>query len=131
MDQQLVDRVWEYLNAGQTVDVEALDALYDPEFASVRCDAGRVVTVTKDRCLAGFRALRAQGCTAGGTLDDVRVLAAGVHDGHGAVVVRRVRDGAAVLHTFVWRREDGRWGALLREFTFDEDAGTPAAGVTA
>ncbi|WP_405014514.1 nuclear transport factor 2 family protein [Kitasatospora sp. NBC_01539] len=131
MDQQLVDRVWEYLNAGQAADVEALDALYDPEFASVRCDAGRVVTVAKDRCLAGFRALRAQGCTVGGTLDDVRLLAARVHDGHGAVVVRRVRDGAAVLHTLVWRREGGRWGTLLREFTFDEAGGTPAGGITA
>lgn len=122
MDQSLVDRMQEYLNAGLAMDVDALDALYDPEFENVRCDeAGQVVILGKDAFMGRFRMLRELGQTVGEAIDDVRHLATTVYGPHGAIVVRRVKDGSPVLYTFVWRREDGRWTTLLREFTFDKD----------
>ncbi|MEU7029121.1 nuclear transport factor 2 family protein [Streptomyces sp. NPDC046275] len=124
MDQALVERMWEYLNAGLAMDVEALDAIYDPHFENVRCDEdGRVVTLAKEQFMARFRALRDRGVKIGEALDDVRLLATSVYDGHGSVVMRRVRDGEPVLYTFVWRQEGGRWSTLLREFTYEKDLG--------
>ncbi|WOX23739.1 nuclear transport factor 2 family protein [Streptomyces solicathayae] len=122
MDQSLVDRMWEYLNAGLAMDVEGLDALYDPGFENVRFDEeGRVVTLTKDQFMARFRALRDQGMKVGESLDDLSLLATSVYDGHGSIIVRRVKDDVPVLYNFVWRRQDGRWTTLVREFTFHKD----------
>ncbi|MFD9367136.1 nuclear transport factor 2 family protein [Streptomyces sp. NPDC060020] len=122
MNQSLVDRMWEYMNAGLAMDVERLDALYDPSFENIRFDEeGQVVTLTKDQFMARFRALRDQGSKVGESLDDVRLLATSVYDGHGSIIMRRVDEGVPVLYNFVWRRQDGRWTTLLREFTFHKD----------
>lgn len=122
VNQSLVDRMWEYLNAGLAMDVEGLDALYDPSFENIRFDEeGQVVTLTKDQFMARFRALRDQGLKVGESLDDVRLLATSVYDGHGSIIMRRVKEGVPVLYNFVWRWQDGRWTTLLREFTFHKD----------
>ncbi|MFF3861359.1 hypothetical protein [Streptomyces sp. NPDC002209] len=122
MNQSLVDRMWEYMNAGLAMDVERLDALYDPSFENIRFDEeGQVVTLTKDQFMARFRALRDQGLKVGESLDDVRLLATSVYDGHGSIIMRRVDEGVPVLYNFVWRWQDGRWATLLREFTFHKD----------
>ncbi|GAA1169118.1 hypothetical protein F4556_003117 [Kitasatospora gansuensis] len=122
MDQTLVDRMWEYLNAGLAMDVEALDALYDPEFENVRFDgAGLVVTLVKEQFMARFRALGAQGQRVGETLDGVSFLATTEYGDQGTIVMRRVEGGLPALYTFVWRRENGRWTTLVREFTFERD----------
>ncbi|MFF4098759.1 nuclear transport factor 2 family protein [Streptomyces sp. NPDC001903] len=122
MNQSLVDRMWEYMNAGLAMDVERLDALYDPSFENIRFDEeGQVVTLTKDQFMARFRALRDRGLKVGESLDDVRLLATSVYDGHGSIIMRRVEEGVPVLYNFVWRWQDGRWTTLLREFTFHKD----------
>lgn len=122
MDQSLVERMWEYLNAGLAMDVEALDALYDPDFENIRCDeSGQVVTLTKDEFMARFRALRDQGQRVGETVDDVRFLATTVYGGQGTIVMHRLEEGVPARYNFVWQWEDGRWATLVREFTFERD----------
>ncbi|WP_405760854.1 nuclear transport factor 2 family protein [Streptomyces sp. NBC_00045] len=122
MDQSLVERMREYLNAGLAMDVEALDALYDPDFENIRCDeAGQVVILTKGQFMARFRALREQGQRIGERVDDVRFLATTVYGGQGTIVMHRINEGVPVLYNFVWRWEDGGWTTLVREFTFDKD----------
>ncbi|MER5865696.1 nuclear transport factor 2 family protein [Kitasatospora sp. NPDC002040] len=132
MDQALVDRMREYLDAGLAMDVEALDALYDPEFENVRFDPeGRVVTLVKDQFMARFRALRAQGQRIGETLDDVTFLTTSEYGGQGTIVMRRVPEGVPTLYTFVWRRDQDGWGTLVREFSFERDLGGLLAMVRA
>ncbi|MGW5418632.1 nuclear transport factor 2 family protein [Streptomyces sp. NPDC003943] len=122
MNQSLVDRMWEYLNAGLAMDVDALDALYDPGFENIRFDEeGQVVTLTKNQFMGRFRALRDQGLKVGESLDDVSLLATSVYDGHGTIIMRRAEEGVPVLYNFVWRCQEGRWTTLLREFTFHKD----------
>ncbi|MGW8763518.1 hypothetical protein ACWGN5_13555 [Streptomyces sp. NPDC055815] len=123
MDQTLVDRMRAYMDAGLAMDVEALDALYDPAFENVRCDEeGRTVTLTKDMFMGRFRALKAQGASIGESVDDASFLATSTYDAYGSIVMRRVKDGLPVLYTFVWRRAPhGGWGTLLREFTYEKD----------
>lgn len=114
MDQSLVDRTLDYLSAGPARDVAALDAVCAPGFESVRCDgAGRVVTVSRAEFMARVRAPRAQE-----RVGDISVLVTSEYDGgQGVVIVRRVQGGVPVLCTFIWRREEGKWTTLLREFT--------------
>ncbi|AJF65919.1 DUF4440 domain-containing protein [Streptomyces vietnamensis] len=123
MDQTLVDRMRTYLDAGLAMDVEALDALYDPAFENVRCDEeGLTVTLTKDMFMNRFRALKAQGRNVGESVDDATFLATGAFGAYGWIVVHRVKDGLPVLYTFVWQRDPrGGWGTLLREFTYEKD----------
>ncbi|MBT2468124.1 nuclear transport factor 2 family protein [Streptomyces sp. ISL-66] len=122
MDQSLVERMREYLNAGLAMDVEALDALYDPDFENIRCDeAGQVVTLTKGEFMARFRALRDQGQRVGETVDDVRFLATTVYGDQGSIVMHRLEDGVPARYNFVWHREGSRWATLVREFTFERD----------
>ncbi|MFE5593741.1 hypothetical protein [Streptomyces sp. NPDC056549] len=123
MDQTLVDRMRSYLDAGLAMDVEALDALYDPAFENVRCDEeGLAVTLTKDMFMSRFRALKAQGVSVGESVDDATFLTTSTYDGYGSVVMHRVKEGLPVLYTFVWRRDpQGGWGTLLREFTYEKD----------
>ncbi|MFE6848297.1 hypothetical protein [Streptomyces sp. NPDC057686] len=122
VNRSLVNRMGEYLNAGLAMDVEWLDALYDSSFENIRFDEdGQVVTLTKNQFMARFRALREQGLKVGESLDEVRLLATSVYDGHGSIIMRRVQEGVPVLYNFVWRWQDGRWTTLLREFTFHKD----------
>ncbi|MER5201802.1 hypothetical protein [Streptomyces sp. NPDC002825] len=123
MDETLVDRMRAYLGAGLAMDVEALDAMYDPAFENVRCDEeGRTVTLTKDMFMGRFRALRERGVSVGESVDDATFLTTSTYDTYGSIVMRRVKDGLPVLYTFVWRRApDGGWGTLLREFTYEKD----------
>ncbi|MFI9328286.1 nuclear transport factor 2 family protein [Kitasatospora sp. NPDC052868] len=122
MDQQLVERMREYLDAGLAMDVEALDALYDEEFENLRVDgAGRSVTLTKARFMARFRAMKEQGVTVGESIDDVTFVATTAYGGVGSIIMRREEGGVPALYNFVWRQEDGRWTTLLREFTVDRD----------
>ncbi|MFE7601595.1 hypothetical protein [Streptomyces sp. NPDC057494] len=147
MDQTLVDRMRSYLDAGLAMDVEALDALYDPAFENVRCDEeGLAVTLTKDMFMSRFRALKTQGVSVGESVDDATFLTTSTYDGYGSVVMHRVKEGLPVLYTFVWRRDpQGGWGTLLREFTYEKDishlvqimetagansTGAPSAGAT-
>ncbi|MFI1104965.1 hypothetical protein [Streptomyces melanogenes] len=127
MDQSLVDRTLDYLSAGAAGDVAALDAVHDPGFENIRCDgAGRVVALSRAAFLSRAGAPRERG-RAGERMGDIGFLATSEYDGHGAVIVRRVQGGAPVLCTFVWRREEGEWTTLLREFTFAPDAVPDAA----
>ncbi|WP_426364622.1 hypothetical protein [Streptomyces sp. E-08] len=123
MDQTLVDRMRGYLDAGLAMDVETLDALYDPAFENVRCDEeGLAVTLTKDMFMSRFRALKARGVSVGESVDDATFLTTSTYDGYGSVVMHRVKEGLPVLYTFVWRRDpQGGWGTLLREFTYEKD----------
>ncbi|OAR26637.1 hypothetical protein A8W25_31585 [Streptomyces sp. ERV7] len=116
MDQSLVDRTLDYLSAGLAGDTRALDAVCDPGFENIRCDeAGRVVTLTRARFLSGFQTPGRQAYEKAGAISP---LVTSEYDGHGTVVVRRVQGSVPVLHTLVWRREEGEWRTLLREFTF-------------
>ncbi|MFC9394163.1 hypothetical protein ACFTWS_13520 [Streptomyces sp. NPDC057027] len=123
MDQTLVDRMRTYLDAGLAMDVEALDALYDPAFENVRCDEeGLTVTLTKDMFMSRFRALKEQGVSVGESVDDATFLITSTYGEYGSIVVHRVKDGLPVLYTFVWQRAPhGGWGTLLREFTYEKD----------
>ncbi|GAA1079466.1 MULTISPECIES: hypothetical protein [Kitasatospora] len=122
MDRSLVARMREYLNAGLAMDVEALDVLYDPGFENIRVDeAGQVAILTKEQFMTRFRTLRDQGQRVGEDIDDVRFLATSEHGDQGTVVMHRVQHGVPIRYGFVWRREDGRWTTLLREFTFEKD----------
>ncbi|MFJ7160091.1 nuclear transport factor 2 family protein [Streptomyces sp. NPDC101118] len=122
LDESLVARMWEYLHAGLAMDVETLDALYDPEFTNIRADgAGRTVTLTKAQFMSRFRALRARGERVGESVDDIRFVATTVCDDQGTIVMRRAEDDAPALYLYVWRRRDGQWSTLVREFTFEHD----------
>ncbi|MEV8100716.1 nuclear transport factor 2 family protein [Kitasatospora sp. NPDC085879] len=122
MDQSLVERMQEYLNAGLAMDVEALDALYDPDFENIRIDeAGQVAILTKEQFMTRFRTLRDQGQRVGASIDDVRFLATSEHGSQGTIIVHRVQQGVPTRYSFVWRREDGQWTTLLCEFTFEKD----------
>ncbi|MFJ4678086.1 nuclear transport factor 2 family protein [Kitasatospora sp. NPDC088783] len=122
LDGTLVARMREYLAAGAATDLEALEALYDEEFENLRIDeAGRVARLTKAHFMGRFRALAARGEAVGGSTEDVRFLATTRHGDQGTVVVYRCEDGVPARYTFVWRRADGRWATLLREFTFERD----------
>ncbi|MGW2399522.1 hypothetical protein ACWCYY_23465 [Kitasatospora sp. NPDC001664] len=122
MDQALVDRMWRYLHAGLAMDLEALDALYDPEFENLRVDrSGLSVRLVKEQFMHRFRALRAEGRVIGDSLADVSFLATTVRADHGSIVMRREEDGVPTLYDFTWRREGGRWTTLLRELTVEQD----------
>ncbi|MFD7559876.1 MULTISPECIES: hypothetical protein [unclassified Streptomyces] len=122
MYEQLVERMREYLDAGLALDVDRLDALYDPGFENLRTDeAGRSVTLTKAQFMARFRALREQGRRLGDSVDDVTFPGATAWGDQASVVMRRVEDGVPALYQFVWRMEDGRPTTLIREFTFEKD----------
>ncbi|WP_198035170.1 DUF4440 domain-containing protein [Streptacidiphilus rugosus] len=122
VDESLVDRMREYLNAGLAMDVEALDALYDPSFENIRVDeAGQVAVITKDQFMTHRRGLRDQGARVGESIDDVRFLATSVHGEQGTIIMHRVQQGIPVRYSFVWRRDGDRWATILREFSFDRD----------
>ncbi|NUR30835.1 MAG: hypothetical protein HOV83_34140 [Catenulispora sp.] len=122
MNEALVDAMGSYLKAGLEMDVDALDAFYDPEFENVRVDqAGRTITLTKDAFMSRFRALREQGQRIGESIDDASFPATTDLGDQAAIVMRRVKDGVPVFYTFVWRVEDGRPTTILRELTFDQD----------
>ncbi|WP_412544192.1 hypothetical protein R8Z50_17365 [Longispora sp. K20-0274] len=122
MDQALVDSMWQYLNAGLAMDVDALETLYDPTFENLRYDeAGRTVTLTRAQFMARFRALRASGQTVGDALDDVEFVATSHYGDNASIIMRRTKDGEPVLYNFVWRLEAGRPVAIVREFTQERD----------
>ncbi len=122
MDEALVGRMREYLAAGLEMDVETLDALYDPEFENVRVDeAGQVVVLTKADFMTRFRGLRERGARVGDSTDDVRFVAISRHGDQGTVVMYREEGGIQARYSYVWRWEGGRWTTLLREFTFEKD----------
>ena len=80
-----------------------------------------MITLTKDQFMARFRALREQGQKVGESIDDITFPATSVFGDSGAVVMRRVEEGAPALYTFIWRLEDGEPTTILREFTFEKD----------
>ncbi|MFI9786308.1 nuclear transport factor 2 family protein [Kitasatospora sp. NPDC051984] len=123
MDETLVERMRAYLAAGLAMDVDALDALYDSEFENVRVDeAGRSVVLTKADFMARFRSLREQGMRVGDSIDDVRFVATSRHGDQGTVIMYRTEGGGDLArYSYVWRRENGQWTTLLREFTFERD----------
>ncbi|MFJ5229054.1 nuclear transport factor 2 family protein [Kitasatospora sp. NPDC088391] len=122
MDETLVARMREYLDAGLAMDLDTLEAMYDPEFENVRTDTrGQVAVLTKAHFMARFRALQAQGTPIGEDTDDVRFLHTSLDGDRGTLVMHREQDGEAGRYLFVWRREHGRWTTLLREYTFERD----------
>ncbi|MFJ1758580.1 nuclear transport factor 2 family protein [Kitasatospora sp. NPDC088134] len=122
MDETLVARMRAYLAAGLTMDLDTLDAMYDPEFENVRTDEqGQVAVLTKAHFMARFRALQAQGTPIGEDVDDVRFLHTALDGDRGTLVMHREQDGEPGRYLFVWRRENGRWTTLLREYTFERD----------
>ncbi|MFD7259224.1 hypothetical protein [Streptomyces sp. NPDC059874] len=122
MYEQLVERMREYLDAGLALDIDRLDALYDPEFENLRTDeAGRSVTLTKAQFMDRFRALREQGERLGDSVDDVTFPGATVWGDQASVIMRRAENGVPALYHFVWRLEGGRPTTLVREFTFEKD----------
>ncbi|WP_029289895.1 hypothetical protein [Cellulomonas sp. HZM] len=136
----LVDAMQDYLDAGVTMDLARLDAVYDDEFENLRIDqAGQVVRITKPQLMARFGQLAAQGLTME-PADDASFPTTTVVGDTGIVVMRRVKDGRPVLYAFVWRMRDDRPTTMLRELTFEEDLtalvrmieeATRAAGATA
>ncbi|MEV5973418.1 hypothetical protein [Streptomyces sp. NPDC051921] len=124
MEQLLVTRMRAYLDAGLALDVDRLDALYDPAFTNVRVDlGGRTVVLTKADFMGRFRALKEAGQSLGDSVDDVTFPHAGLCGDLGSVVMHRVEDGVPALYQFVWRVEGGRPTTLLREYTFERDLG--------
>lgn len=121
MDQSLVDSMREYLNAGLEMDVDKLDALYDPEFENIRIDeTGLTVTLTKAQFMDRFRALKAQGRRME-PADDAEFLTTTRYGDHATIIMRRVKEGRPVLYNFVWRMDDDRPATILREFTNEKD----------
>lgn len=122
MNEQLVNRMREYLNAGLDMDVDKLDALYDDAFENLRVDAaGRSVVLTKPMFMARFRALKEQGQAIGDSIDDVTFPGTTVFGDTGVILMRRVQDGETSEYTFIWRMADGRPATILREITHDKD----------
>ncbi|NUP02564.1 MAG: hypothetical protein HOV96_41450 [Nonomuraea sp.] len=121
MDQSLVDSMWEYLNAGLTMDIDKIDALYDPEFENIRIDeAGLIVALTKAQFMDRFHALKAQGQHME-PVDDVEFLTTTRYGDHATIIMRRVKEGRPVLYNFVWRMDGDRPATILREFTNEKD----------
>ncbi|MEW1913929.1 nuclear transport factor 2 family protein [Kitasatospora sp. NPDC085895] len=132
MDQSLITRMREYLDAGLAMDVETLDELYDPSFENIRTDeAGQVVTITKEQFMLHFRAMRDQGKQVGESVDDVRFLATVVRGDQGTVIMHREQQGVPVRYCFVWQRAGGRWTTLLHELSFERDITLLIAAVEA
>ncbi|GAA2152376.1 MULTISPECIES: hypothetical protein [Glycomyces] len=122
MHQALVDAMHDYFDAGMTMDLDRLDAIYDDEFENLRVDrAGRSITLSKDQFMARFRALKAQGETVGESVDDATFPASNVFGDHALIVMRRVENDEPSQYAFVWRLADGRPATILRELTFDHD----------
>jgi hypothetical protein len=122
MHQALVDAMHDYLDAGLAMDLDRLDALYDPAFENLRVDqAGRSIRLGKDQFMGRFRALKAQGEAIGDSVDDATFPASTRVGDHALVVMRRVKDGTPVMYAFVWRLVDGLPTTILRELTFDHD----------
>jgi hypothetical protein len=122
MNQALVDSMRTYLDAGQAMDVDKLDQLYDPAFENVRVDrSGQTVTLTKAHFMARFRALLEQGQSVGDSVDDVTFPATTDFGDQAAIIMRRAENDVPALYTFIWRMEEGRPTTILREITFDED----------
>ncbi|WP_261300571.1 nuclear transport factor 2 family protein [Paenibacillus andongensis] len=121
LNASLISAMETYLNAGLAMDLEKMDAIYAPDFENIRMDRdGRTFTITKDQFMQRFHAMRSQGKKLD-TTDDVEFLATTLYDGHGSVIMRRVKNGKPVLYNFVWRMEAGHPSTLIREFTYEED----------
>jgi hypothetical protein len=122
MHQALVDAMQEYFDAGMTMDLDRLDAIYDDEFENLRVDqAGRSITLAKDQFMARFRALKAQGQTIGESVEDATFPASTAFGDHALIVMRRIKNDEPVQYAFIWRLVDGRPATILRELTFDHD----------
>lgn len=121
MYQPLIDAMQNYFKAGSTLDLEAMDTLYAPDFENVRIDhQGNVVTITKAQFMQSFASTKAQGQGLDST-GDVAFLTTSVYGQCGSILIRRVKKGKPVLYNFVWRLQDGNPTELVREFTVEED----------
>jgi hypothetical protein len=121
MQQNLVDAMRTYLDAGATMDLDRLDACYDEEFENLRVDrAGQVVPITKAQFMQRFRDMKARGLSLE-PADDATFPAATTFGECGMIVMRRVKEGTPVLYAFIWRMRDGQPATILRELTFEDD----------
>lgn len=119
----VVQHMRSYLAAGATLDLEAFDAFYAPEFENIRTDRlGQVVTITREQLMTRLAQLKAANQPfAASTDEDTEILGTSWFGSHCSLLMRRVKDGRPVLYNFIWRQEsDGRL-QIVREFTFEED----------
>jgi hypothetical protein len=121
LDPQLIDAMHAYFRAGATLDLVALEQLYAPDFVNLRIDrAGRTIALTKAQFMTRFGQMKVEGSTYEPS-DDIEFLATDRFDEYGSLLMRRVKEGAPVLYNFLWRTENGRPTAIVRELTIEED----------
>src|SRR5262245_64117680 len=121
LNPHLIDAMHAYFRAGATLDLATLDRLYAPDFVNLRMDrGGRTIALTKAQFMARFGQMKVEGSTYEPS-DDVEFLATDAFDGYASLLMRRVKEGAPVLYNFLWRTEQGRPTAIVRELTVEED----------
>lgn len=121
-DNALIEAMNGYFQAGVVLDLDRLEAIYAPDFVNIRTDKnGQTVSITKDQFMQTFRRIQQGGGTSLGTTEDVQYLTTSIYDDHGSVLLRREKEGKAVLYNFVWRIKDGLPTAIIREFSVEED----------
>ncbi|MBD3917409.1 hypothetical protein H8B09_01480 [Paenibacillus sp. PR3] len=118
----LIEAMDGYFQAGTVLDLDRLEAIYAPDFINIRTDKlGQTVSITKEQFMQTFRRIQQGGGTSLGTTEDVQYLTTTIYDDHGSVLLRREKEGKAVLYNFVWRMSDGLPTAIVREFSVEED----------
>jgi hypothetical protein len=109
-----------YYRAGLALDIPTLETLYAPDFENIRLDrSGRMVVLSKADFMAFFHGMLERH-ESHGPSDDIQILYTTVYDDHGSVLVRRNEHNQPALYNFVWRMQDGKPTALVREFTVEE-----------
>src|SRR5262249_38858873 len=121
MNQLLIDAMHRYFEAGGKMDLQMLNELYADDFQNVRLDRdGRTIAFTKPDFMMRFRQMKAQSA-AYQPSDDIQFLATDTYDDHASLLLRRIKEGHAVLYNFGWALQEGRPPQIIREFTIEED----------
>ena len=131
LDPELLELTREYLKAVDAGDLDALDALYAPEFVNIRYDRnGHAVNLHREVFLGIVRGWAAPtdsaatGIPAPPTAERTDIIATSRYSDCASVLVVRVKDGQTVTYNFVWQHRGGDW-LVLREFTHHDALPTP------
>ncbi|MEO8610969.1 MAG: alpha/beta fold hydrolase [Chloroflexota bacterium] len=109
--------------ASDSLNIEALESIYAPEFEGVRMDKrGTIARFSKDELLALYPRLIADGHGQMPT-KDTKITFAEADTDKGFVLAVRSKilatDWETISYIFYWERRDGAW-RLIREFAFHD-----------